>query len=664
MFCICLCMSLRFQSYTSPLVQPFQRFETITTNAYSTELHDTGPREVESSERGHFISFKHYDMIIGRFLDIPASETPFVPEDQPCPEWIDVSDDDEASERHTKGAGAFKFAPSLQEVKDALKDMTDILKPPQNNKRQAFKDPGLDKKSVKCIEDMQILCRKFIDLAEKAPPNAKGIWQQASIKTSQLLRHTKQGSKKPRERRACDLRKWIREFISDQEEVPICKWQTLGWLLIDDKDFSLEIHAHLQSLKPDKVKSEAIVHFLDNPEMLQHLHRTKTISIPTAQKWMHKMNYHWTYDPKGQDVDGHEREDVVNYHKNIFLPTMEKLKGRQIIYSSKDGSPIMPPIGIRQVVVWYHDKSTFYAHDQQRKWWVHQLETAKPYKKGKGPSEMVAEFCSAEYGFLHSLDGKESTHVLFKAGKERDGYFGNEDIRKQTAVTMEICKKWYPNEDHIFIFDNAKTHTKRAEDAQSALHMPKGPSQVFGLEVNDLALNGSLWYETNGKIKKKKVKMGNGTFQSSNEQQFYHPHNAAEHAGWFKGMAIILQERDFQDASKMKAQCGKKFSDCLPGATQCCCRQTLFNEPNFMSVESILKAEVHAQGFDIIFLPKFHCKLILIEQCWGFAKWRYQLLPESTKEANLERNIIKCLDEIPLISMRWYACFLSFLCHF
>ena len=167
---------------------------------------------------------------------------------------------------------------------------------------------------------------------------------------------------------------------------------------------------------------------------------------------------------------------------------MEKLKGRQIIYSSKDGPPIMPPIGIHQVVVWYHDESTFYAHDRRRKRWVHQLETARPYKKGKGPLEMVAEFCSAEYGFLHLLDGKESAHVLFKAGKGRDGYFGNEDIRKQTAVAMEICKKWYPNEDHIFIFDNAKTHTKRAEDAQSALCMPKGPCSGMPLRYNKPSL--------------------------------------------------------------------------------------------------------------------------------------------------------------------------------
>ena len=111
--------------HTSPLVQPFPSLEMVITNAYGAELCDTGPREPECSERGHFISFMHCNMNIEQFLDIPASETPFIPEDRPCPGQIDVSDDKEASERHTKGTGAFAFAPSLQEVKDALKDMTD-----------------------------------------------------------------------------------------------------------------------------------------------------------------------------------------------------------------------------------------------------------------------------------------------------------------------------------------------------------------------------------------------------------------------------------------------------------------------------------------------------------------------------------------------------------
>jgi hypothetical protein len=37
--------------------------------------------------------------------------------------------------------------------------------------------------------------------------------------------------------------------------------------------------------------------------------------------------------------------------------------------------------------------------------------------KGEGASEMVADMISADYGWLHSPDGSESTLVLFKASK-------------------------------------------------------------------------------------------------------------------------------------------------------------------------------------------------------------------------------------------------------
>ena len=70
--------------------------------------------------------------------------------------------------------------------------------------------------------------------------------------------------------------------------------------------FAQEINLHLQSLKPEEVHAEAIVKFLDNPEMLAQLKQKKTISLKTTQTWMKKMGYQWAYDLKGQYVDGHE----------------------------------------------------------------------------------------------------------------------------------------------------------------------------------------------------------------------------------------------------------------------------------------------------------------------------------------------------------------------
>jgi hypothetical protein len=72
-------------------------------------------------------------------------------------------------------------------------------------------------------------------------------------------------------------------------------------------------------------------------------------------------------------------------------------------------------------------------------------------------------------------------------------------------------------------------------------------------------------------------------------------------------MAQILEERGHSDACNQKAQCGKKFLDCPDKATDCCCCRLLFNEPDFAHIDSILETEAQDRGFEVIFLPKFHC---------------------------------------------------------
>lgn len=120
--------------------------------------------------------------------------------------------------------------------------------------------------------------------------------------------------------------------------------------------------------------------FLDNPEMLACLKQKKTISVATAQRWLRKMGYQWTYDPKGQYVDGHERQDVVDYQQKVYLSAMAEFAPQMTQWNSKDGQQVDPPPGIRCVVVWYHDKSTFYAHDRRTWRWVHNKEKAKREK--------------------------------------------------------------------------------------------------------------------------------------------------------------------------------------------------------------------------------------------------------------------------------------------
>jgi hypothetical protein len=341
----------------------------------------------------------------------------------------------------------------------------------------------------------------------------------------------------------------------------------------------------------------------------------------------------------------------VNYRNNVFLPAIAMLETKTRKWAAQDEGEELPEPDQCRTVLWLHDESTFYANDRRKTRWVHKSEMAVPYTKGEGHSLMVAEFVSADYGWLRSPDETESTWVLFKAGKGHDGYFDNENILAQTSQAMDILEKHYADEDHVMIFDNTTTHLKRAEGALSATKMPKGPSKNFGVEISIVNDAGKPVYGPDGKILKKKVLMANGKFADGTEQQFYHP-DSHELAGQFKGMATLLEERGFQNVKSKKAQCGKKFMDCPEGPATCCCRRIMYNQPDFMNVESLLEITVKARGFKVLFLPKFHCELSFLEQCWRYAKRHYRMFPPSTKEEDLEKNVIEALEAVPLIVMR------------
>jgi len=145
------------------------------------------------------------------------------------------------------------------------------------------------------------------------------------------------------------------------------------------------------------------------------------------------MGYWWIKTPKGQYVDGHKHDDVVFYRQHKFLPAWAKLEDQMRRWSPDDPAvedmgPLPQP---RQVCVWFHDESTFYANDCCKQRWVHQSEMAVPYTKGEGASLMVADFVSADYGWLCLQDGSQVARDLFKAGKARDGYYTNDEIIQQ-----------------------------------------------------------------------------------------------------------------------------------------------------------------------------------------------------------------------------------------
>src|ERR1700683_5440202 len=91
---------------------------------------------------------------------------------------------------------------------------------------------------------------------------------------------------------------------------------------------------------------------------------------------------------------------------------------------------------------------------------------------------MVTDMVSADYGWLQSPNGKEEARVFFKASKNCEGYFTNDDILDQVNKAMDILENYYPDEDHIRFFDNVTTKMKWADSASSARYTPKGTSKA------------------------------------------------------------------------------------------------------------------------------------------------------------------------------------------
>jgi hypothetical protein len=85
----------------------------------------------------------------------------------------------------------------------------------------------------------------------------------------------------------------------------------------------------------------------------------------------------------------------------------------------------------------------------------------------------------------------------------------------------------------------------------------------------------------------------------------------------------------------------------------------LYYQPDFTEGELALEITCKARGFEAMFLPKFHCKMNFIEQCWGYSKRVYCQYPPSSKEADLEMNMLATLESVPLVTIWRYGTFLN-----
>ncbi|CUA68279.1 hypothetical protein RSOLAG22IIIB_13675 [Rhizoctonia solani] len=417
------------------------------------------------------------------------------------------------------------------------------------------------------------------------------------------------------------VRVWIRAFQKDGT-LPPNLYGNWSDSVLEDEDLLTAIREWLISKGKYLQAHHIIESFLTDTAKRFRNVIDEPPSLRTCQRWMHRMGFTWMKERRGQFADGHERDDVKYYREKYYIPEWMKLKRRMRTWDSEG-------------------------------------KTAGIRKKGEGVSLMVADFISADYGWLRgatpiapyksAIGGEfEGARVIFRAGKQREGWFRTDHVVEQLLNAISIVKERYPDNEHVFVFDNATIHTKLPKSTPNVHKMTLGPSEmVKGQGTGPSGEKMSIDYAP--------VTLPDGTIQ-----QLYHPsnHRNKKLRRLFKGMALILAERGVPNAQKLRLVCASTDAQpqgCPPGSTNCCARRTMMNQPHMIGQKSILQTLAESKGCSVMYLPKYHCELNPIEQCWGAAKRKYRDCPASSLEADLKKNMLAALDSVDLKLIRRFA---------
>ncbi|CCO35989.1 hypothetical protein BN14_10111 [Rhizoctonia solani AG-1 IB] len=201
-----------------------------------------------------------------------------------------------------------------------------------------------------------------------------------------------------------NLRRFIRAFVNT-DHLPENQYGTWNSSILEDEDLATELKDYLVECKGRYMRAQDIVEYLDQPDVKQRFKLDEPPSLRTAQRWLKEFGFRWGLDPKGQYVDGHEREDVVKYRNESYIPLWTELETQMCWYDSVTMEKHMPNLrpGERMVMIWFHDESIFCANDRRLTRWVHSTESAVPYAKGEGATIMVADFVGLD-GWLCGSD--------------------------------------------------------------------------------------------------------------------------------------------------------------------------------------------------------------------------------------------------------------------
>ena len=372
--------------------------------------------------------------------------------------------------------------------------------------------------------------------------------------------------------------KHIRPFVLDDEE---CRSKAAQWVR---SNASVKGKPNMTALKFCNWVNTDLLPHTDLPPIL-----SQSIKEGTAVKWLHELGFRSQKHKKGIYIDGHERQDVVEYRR-IFLRKIKILESTHLpppqcsdsLCTSFDVGNMSAN---KVLVLIYHDESTFHANEGQGTMWVEDGNLPiRPKSQGRGI--MVSDFVTEHDGLLQltmeeyreasksdpSL--KMCAREVIKFGSGGDGYWTNNDLLKQMERAVKIASIKYDSArfNCVWIFDQSSGHCAYKETSLNVSRMNVKPGGQQP-KMHDTYYNG----------KYQKMVLPDGR-----------P----------KGTKLVLEERGV-DTRKMKAED---------------MRIVLGNHHDFKHEKTALEYFLHEKHQKLIYLPKFHCELNPIERVWGEAK--------------------------------------------
>ena len=325
--------------------------------------------------------------------------------------------------------------------------------------------------------------------------------------------------------------------------------------------------------------------------------------------------------------DGHEREDVVAYHKEVFLPFLKSVESRLMEWNEDllpNPTDQVLSDELQPLIMVRHDECTFNANDGTRFVWTDE-EYNPIRKKGRGQGLHVSERVTP----IGRLGGGRVCEILKCGG---DIWWDGVKLLDQVLTkAIPVFEEEFPGCQGLFMFGNATSHMKYAEDAL----------RVTKRNLEDGGKNAKIMRST---VIADDAHPERGWWQS-----------IVRADGTLKGLRAVLTERNlwpsggprFLTQCSIKSSSGKSKlnSKCLKGSN-CCASGLLALQPDFKAQKGELQEAIEKVGHLVLFYPPFHCELNFIEYFWGAAK-RYTRENCEYDFPSLKRLVPEAMNQIP-----------------